>query len=116
MGSIGLEGRDIAKSPKKLALAPRAVPEPFEVITGEFPQPLKTCRQMFNRCKTRVEQKSVVLIEIGEDNTIYTNMTGRGGLLNGFDLLLKHNIQHIWEEIFLSLEYDSFQNCTKVTG
>ena len=33
---------------------------------------------------------------------------------SGFDLLLRRNVQHIWEKIFLSLDYDSFKNCLAV--
>ena len=33
----------------------------------------------------------------------------------GFDLLLRMNVQHIWEKIFLSLNYESFKNCFKVS-
>ena len=32
-----------------------------------------------------------------------------------FDLLLRSNIVHIWEKIFLSLDYESYQNCLKVS-
>ena len=42
-------------------------------------------------------------------------MSKPGDLVNGFDLLLKRNIQHIWEKIFLSLDYASFKNCLKVS-
>ena len=30
------------------------------------------------------------------------------------DLLLRRNVQHIWEKIFLSLDYESFKNCYRV--
>ena len=36
-------------------------------------------------------------------------------LIGGFDLLLRTNVQHIWEQIFLSLDYVSFRNCMKVS-
>ena len=42
-------------------------------------------------------------------------MSKHGDLVSVFDLLLKRNVQHIWEEIFLSLEYDSFKNCLSVS-
>ena len=34
---------------------------------------------------------------------------------SGFDLLLKRNLPHIWEKIFLSLDYASFRNCLGVS-
>ena len=34
---------------------------------------------------------------------------------SGFDLLLKRNVPHIWEKIFLSLDYASFRNCLRVS-
>ena len=33
---------------------------------------------------------------------------------NGFDLLLSRNVEHIWERIFLSLDYHSFKRCHSV--
>ena len=33
---------------------------------------------------------------------------------SGFDLLLRRNVQHIWEKIFLSLDYESFKKCLTV--
>ena len=33
----------------------------------------------------------------------------------GFDVLLKHNVQHLWEEIFLSLDFESFRACLSVS-
>lgn len=33
----------------------------------------------------------------------------------GFHLLLKRNVLHIWEQIFLSLDYESLRNCLKVS-
>ena len=33
----------------------------------------------------------------------------------GFDLLLQRNVQHVWEKIFLSLDYASFKNCLEVS-
>ena len=33
---------------------------------------------------------------------------------SGFDLLLRLNVQHVWEKIFLSLDYDSFKKCFTV--
>ena len=33
---------------------------------------------------------------------------------SGFDLLLKRSVPHIWEKIFLSLDYASFRNCRRV--
>ena len=38
-----------------------------------------------------------------------------GELFSGFDLLLETYVPHIWEKIFLSLDYDSFKNCLKVS-
>ena len=35
--------------------------------------------------------------------------------VTGFNLLLKRNVQHIWEQIFLSLDYQSLRNCLKVS-
>ena len=36
-------------------------------------------------------------------------------LVSGFDLLLQKNVQLIREKIFLSLDYDSFKQCLKVS-
>ena len=33
---------------------------------------------------------------------------------SGFDFLLRRNVQHIWEKIFLSLDYESFKKCLAV--
>ena len=35
--------------------------------------------------------------------------------MNGFDLLLKRNVQHIWEKIFLNLDYQTLRNCARVS-
>ena len=34
--------------------------------------------------------------------------------VGGFDLLLTQNVEHIWERIFLSLDYESLRNCLHV--
>ena len=34
---------------------------------------------------------------------------------NAFDLLLQRNVPHIWEKIFLSLDYASFRNCLRLS-
>ena len=35
--------------------------------------------------------------------------------ISGFDLLLRRNVNHIWEKIFLSLDYESFKKCLSVS-
>ena len=35
--------------------------------------------------------------------------------MNGFDLLLKRNVQHIWEKIFLNLDYQTLRNCARIS-
>ena len=42
-------------------------------------------------------------------------MCEQQNVVRGFDLLLKRNVQHIWEKIFLSLDYATFKNCLKVS-
>ena len=42
-------------------------------------------------------------------------MTAPGDFVNGFDLLLKRNVQHIWEKIFLNLDYQTIRNCARVS-
>ena len=34
--------------------------------------------------------------------------------MSAFDLLIRRNVQHIWEKIFLYLDYESFQKCLTV--
>ena len=34
--------------------------------------------------------------------------------VGGFNLLLEKNVEHIWEQIFLSLDYESLRNCLNV--
>ena len=54
---------------------------------------------------------SPCIFEVLNENIFYETALSTGG----FDLLLQRNVQHIWEKIFLSLDYASFKNCLEVS-